>query len=106
MIGPLWLWGVYRQWRCEKMLADVFGTSCDTYPARVWTLLTLRWFPHLRLIGAADWDAYWRSDLPCQVRDPVRMVADNRRLGHVGTHLENGDAEIGADFAGKPFGGG
>jgi|APEBP8051073178_1049388.scaffolds.fasta_scaffold130240_1 hypothetical protein len=99
MIGPLWLWGVYRQWRCEKMLTEVFGGHCDTFSARVWALITLRLFPHLRLIGVADWDLYWQSVLPRQIRDPVGMIFQDTCVSGVGPEFKNGDPEALVDLA-------
>lgn len=44
MIGPFWIWGVYRQWRCEKMLWDAFDAPMEPFSVRLWSMLTLRLF--------------------------------------------------------------
>lgn len=57
MVGPLWLWANYRHWRCEKTFFDIFDTPYPTFPEHIWVLLTLRWFPHWRIVRATDYEA-------------------------------------------------
>lgn len=98
MIGPFWIWGVYRGWRCEKTFFDIFNEPYPTFPERLWFLLTLRWFPQFRLIKTEDWDAYCRSVRAQKVVDPVDMLRVDAGVSGVTPQLQDSDPEVAANL--------